>query len=88
MMSTFSTLSNEEPTDQCAALSSTIQCDGHSDLDEKQLAHEFLYLPDMPSKKWQFIHQKELAEIYPNQIYRQLSELVSRSQLSIHVLVG
>ena len=72
VLSTFSTLSNEELTEQCAALSSTLQYDGHSDLDGTQLAHELLYLPDMPSKKMtqldllQFIHEKELAEIYPN----------------------
>ena len=72
MLSTFLSLSNEELTEQCAALSSTLQCDGHSDLDGTQLAHELLYLPDMPSKKMtqldllQFIHEKELAEIYPN----------------------
>ena len=72
MLSTFSTSSNEELTEQCAALSSTLQYDGHSDLDGTQLAHELHYLPDMPSEKMtqldllQFIHEKYLAQIYQN----------------------
>ena len=72
VLSTFSTLSNEELAEECAALSSTLQCGGHSDLDRTQLSHELLYLIDMPSKNMtqldllQLIHEKEVAEIHKN----------------------
>ena len=54
-------------------------------MDGTQLAHEILYLPDMLLKIMtqlgllQFIHEKELDEIYPN---RHLSELVSSSRFT------
>ncbi|KAM3833954.1 zinc finger MYM-type protein 1-like [Diretmus argenteus] len=72
VLSTFTTLSNAELTEQCAALSSTLQCDEHADIDGTQLAHELRSLPDLPCQKitqlelLQFIHENELAEIYPN----------------------
>ena len=69
---TFQSLSNEELTEKCEALSSMLHYEGHSDLDGRQLAHELKNLPDLPSKTITqlellvFIHEKDLTEIYSN----------------------
>ena len=72
VLSTFQSLSDEELTEQCEALSMILHYKEHSDLDGRQLALELKNLPDLPSKTMTllelliFIHEKELSEIYPN----------------------
>lgn len=72
VLSTFQSLSNEELTEQCEALSMTLHYKEHSDLDGRELAQELKNLPDLPSKTMTllelliFIHERELSEMYPN----------------------
>ena len=68
----FQKLTFEELTEQCENLSSTLQFQGHSNLDGRELAQELKNLPDLPSETMSllelltFIHERELSEIYPN----------------------
>jgi hypothetical protein len=69
VVSTFQSLSNEELTEQCLALSMTLHYKEHSDMDGRELAQEWKNLPDLPSKTMTlvelliFIHERELSEI-------------------------
>ena len=72
VLSTFQSLSNEELTEQCEALSMTLHYKEHSELDGRELAQEWKNLPDLPSKTMTlvelliFIHERELPEMYPH----------------------
>ncbi|XP_055771271.1 uncharacterized protein LOC129847549 [Salvelinus fontinalis] len=72
VLSTFQSLSNEELTEQCEALSVTLHYKKHSDLDGRELAQELKNLPDLPSKTMTLlellilIHERKLSELYPH----------------------
>ena len=72
VLTNFSTLSNEELTESCKALSTTLHFQGHFDLDSAELVQEMKNFPDLPSKTMSllelmtFMDEKDLSEIYPN----------------------
>jgi hypothetical protein len=69
VLSTFQSLSNEELTEQCEALSMTLHCKEHSDLDGRELAQERKNLPSKIMTLLElliFLHEMELSEMYPN----------------------
>ncbi len=72
VLSNFQKLSDNELKKECKTLQTTLQLKGHSHVDGRELVQELKNLPDLPSKSMTllelltFIHEKELAEIYPN----------------------
>ena len=72
VLTNFPSLAQEELTEQCEALGTTLHFKGHSDLDSRELVQEINNFPDLPSKTMSllelitFMHDKDLSEIYPN----------------------
>ncbi|XP_025760119.1 zinc finger MYM-type protein 1-like [Oreochromis niloticus] len=68
----FPNLSNDELTEQCKALSTTLLFQDQADMNARELAQEIKNLPDLPSKSMtsfellNFVHDNDLSEIYPN----------------------
>ncbi|KAK0148316.1 Zinc finger MYM-type protein 1 [Merluccius polli] len=72
VLSNFRNLPDKELQEECETLQTTLHYKGHSDVDGRELVQELKNFPDLPSKSMTllelltFIHEKELAEIYPN----------------------
>lgn len=72
VLSNFQNLSDNELQKERETLQTTLCFKGHSDVDGRELVQALKNLPVLPSKSMTllelltFIHEKELAEIYPN----------------------
>ena len=72
VLSNFRNLPDKELQKECETLQTTLHFKGHSDVDGRELVQVLKNFPDLPSKSMTllelltFIHEKELAEIYPN----------------------
>lgn len=72
VLSNFRNLPDKELQKECETLQTILHFKGHSDVDGRELVQELKDFPDLPSKSMTllelltFIHEKKLAEIYPN----------------------